>query len=253
MSGQQMPGYVQQSGCSTCQTGQGMYPPTFGPNAAFGQSFAGPMPQSYPMSNDAFGNGPPMSQWQQPNSWDNVDMIAQGSLCDPNSGQTIRIPLRLSHSEAIEFSPQDVVLEDGDIVFIQSRDDEVFYTGGLLGGGQYSLPRDSDLDILEAIAIAQSRGGGQQDTGRSALNNDVTISASRAIVIRKLPNGSQVPIMVNLYRARQQPSERIAIRPGDYIILQYTKLEATGAFIERHILEGALFGFAAAQLGTGRR
>jgi hypothetical protein len=158
--------------------------------------------------------------------------------------------LRLSAGEAIRFSPQDVILEDGDIVFIQSREDEVFYTGGLLGGGQFSLPRDSDLDILEAIAIAQSQDQSQAGR-RSALNSHVTVGASQVIIIRKLPNGSQVPIMVNLYRAKRHESERIAIRPGDYIILQYTKLEAVGAFLEKHILEGALFGVAAASLGRG--
>jgi len=42
------------------------------------------------------------------------------------------------------------------------------------------------------------------------------------------------------------------IEPGDYIILQFTKTEAIGAFLERHILESALFGLAAAQLSTGR-
>lgn len=177
-------------------------------------------------------------------------MIASGGLCNGSRGQTIRIPLRLDERETIKFNPRDVILEDGDIVFIQSRDDEVFYTGGLLGGGQYGLPRDSDIDILEAIAIAQGANVSAQNGGRSALNNDVTIGASQAIVIRKLPNGSQVPILVNLYRARKLPAERIAIRPGDYIILQYTKLEAVGAFIEKHILEGALLGVAAAGLGT---
>ena len=111
--------------------------------------------------------------------------------------------------------------------------------------------RDHDIDILEAISISQGRNNGQ-DIGRSALNNDVTISASQAVILRKLPNGSQVPILVDLYRARKFRSERMLIEPGDYIILQYTKTEAIGAFFERHILESALFGLAAAQLSTGR-
>ena len=243
---QLVPGHVQQSGCSSCQTGSVMNGPAFAPG------MSAPMMQPMPMQSMPFSNGPsfsqPMPQWQQPSTWNNVNLIAQGGLCDQSSGQTIRIPLRLSEGEAIRFNPRDVILEDGDIVFIQSREDEVFYTGGLLGGGQFSLPRDSDLDILEAIAIAQSQDQ-SQNGGRSALNNDVTIGASQAIIIRKLPNGSQVPIMVNLYRARKHPSERIAIRPGDYIVLQYTKIEAVGAFLEKHILEGALFGLAAAQLG----
>ena len=53
-----------------------------------------------------------------------------------------------------------------------------------------------------------------------------------------------------VYRARTHFSERINIQPGDYIILQYTKLEGVGAFIERHILESALFGLAAARFNS---
>ena len=154
---------------------------------------------------------------------------------------------------ALNLSEQDVQLNDGDILLIQSRDDEVFYTGGLLGGGQYNLPRDHDIDILEAISIAQGRSvGGGQDLGRSALNNDVTISASQAVILRKLPNGSQVPILIDLYRARKYRAERMLIQRGDFIVLQYTKTEALAAFIERHILETALLGIAAAQLNRGQ-
>ena len=32
------------------------------------------------------------------------------------------------------------------------RDTEVYYTAGLLGGGQFPLPRDYDLDVMQAIA-----------------------------------------------------------------------------------------------------
>lgn len=152
----------------------------------------------------------------------------------------------------MNFTEQDIILEDGDIVFIASRDNELFYTGGLLGGGEYTLPRDRDLDILEAIAIAESNNNSGGEAGSSALNSDVSISPSEAIILRQLPNGTQVPILVDLYRARTRASERINIQPGDYIIVQYTKMEAIGAFIERHILESALFGLAGAQLTTGR-
>ena len=88
--------------------------------------------------------------------------------------------------------------------------------------------------------------------GVSALNNDVSISPSTVIVLRKLPDGGEVPIKVDLYRARTDLSERIVIQPGDYILLQYTPLEAIAAFVERHLLEGALFGLASQNLSQGR-
>lgn len=167
--------------------------------------------------------------------------------------RVIRIPIRLGPEEHVDIRPQDVILEEGDILFIESRDTEVFYTGGLLGGGQYSLPRDYDLDVLGAIAVAsgQRAGGGSGGTpatnsvgGQSALNGDVSISASQVIVLRPLPDGTQIPIHVDLYQAMRDPSERTVIQPGDYILLQYTPLEAVGAFVERHLLAGALFTLA---------
>lgn len=174
----------------------------------------------------------------------------------------IRIPVRLGPHESTDITEQDIILGDGDIVFIESRDTEVFYTGGLLGGGQFTLPRDYDLDVLGAIAIAQSgRGGaggnaGGNSTrsvgGQSALNNDVSISASTIIILRPLPDGQQVPIKINLYQALRDPAERVIIQPGDYIMLQYTRIEAVAAFVERHLFEGALFTLAG-QSFTQRR
>ncbi|WP_145173440.1 polysaccharide biosynthesis/export family protein [Gimesia aquarii] len=167
----------------------------------------------------------------------------------------IKVPIRLSPGEQIHLTRDDIILHDGDVVFIESRDTEIFYTGGLLGGGQYTLPRDYDLDILGAISIAQaSQNGGntRSNGGPSGLNQDVTISASNAIILRQLPNGTQLPIKVDLYQAVRHPSQRVLIQPGDFVILQYTKSEAIAAFIERHLLEGALFGLAASNLQNNR-
>lgn len=164
----------------------------------------------------------------------------------------IKIPVRLAEGEHPQISEQDVTLYDGDIVFIESRDSEVFYTGGLLGGGQYTLPRDYDLRVLEALSIAQSGPNAQNGRsigGVSALNQDVTISASKVVVLRTLADGSRVPIEIDLTRAKQDMTgrENIIVQPGDYLFLQYSRLEAFGAFIERHLLEGALLGLATAQ------
>ena len=230
---------VSQAGCTSCQTTP-MQMPVQQMAPQFGQQWQ-PPPQQFQ---------PPQQHWQQPACWANSQQIAQGGYC--NQENSIRIPLRLADYETVNFTEQDIILEDGDIVFIASRDDENFYTGGLLGGGEYTLPRDRDLDILEAIAIAEANNRQGSGSGSSALNSDVSISPSEAIILRKLPNGTQVPILVDLYRARTRASERINIQPGDYIIVQYTKLEAVGAFIERHILESALFGVAASQFNSTR-
>jgi hypothetical protein len=164
----------------------------------------------------------------------------------------IRIPVRLGAGETPNINEDDVTLYDGDIVFIESRETEVFYTGGLLGGGQYTLPRDYDVTLTQAISIAQGRatttGAPRAIGGVSALNSDVTISPSHVVVLRTLPDGRRFPIEVDLYKALRRQQEDVIIQPGDMIMLQYTHLEAIAAFFERHLLEGAVFGVAAAQL-----
>jgi hypothetical protein len=183
-------------------------------------------------------------------------MLGSGITGTIDGPGVVRIPIRVLPHETPRIRECDVTLEDGDIVFIEARDSEVFYTGGLLGGGQYTLPRDHDLRALEAVSIAQAsgpRGGSTKSVGGvSALNQDVTISASKLIVVRKRPDGSSLPIEVDLNRAKQDMTgrENIVIQPGDYLYLQYSCVEAVGAFFERHLLEGALFGVAAAQFST---
>lgn len=165
---------------------------------------------------------------------------------DPNSPHpnALRIPLALSHEEPLMFSPQDVILEDGDIIMVESRENDNFVTGGLLGGGQYSLPRNQDLDILDAVLLADSYSRSSQVNtptraigGVSALNRDVTVGASRVVIERKTPQGTTVRFRVNLYKAMRNPDQRVIIEPGDRIYLEYTAIETVLAFFERHLLD----------------
>ena len=168
-----------------------------------------------------------------------------------DNGTNVRIPLRVAPGEQPHFNEQDIMLWDGDVLFVDSRDNEFFYTGGLLGGGQFNLPRDYDLDVLDAIAIAEGHYGRNfinRPTkalgGVSTLNQDITVGASRVVVIRRLPNGTEIPIKVDLKHALANPGERLAILPGDRIVLEYTHMEAVAAFVERHLFEGFLIGAA---------
>ncbi|MFQ5734575.1 MAG: hypothetical protein ACE5KM_21780 [Planctomycetaceae bacterium] len=161
-------------------------------------------------------------------------------------GEIIRIPLRVFPGEPPSFSESDIILEDGDVVLIESRETDVFYTGGLLGGGRFQLPRDEDLDVLQALALVQAARVTVLPTraigGISAVNQDVTASASDLIVLRRLPGGGQMRIRVDLYEAVRSPRERIYVRPGDHLILRYNQYEAVAAFFERNILDGAVLG-----------
>lgn len=186
------------------------------------------------------------AEWSDGHSspWDHF-----GSTID--SPHIIKIPLRMYPGEPAAFCEQDILLEDGDVIYIESRSKEFFYTGGLLGGGQFTLPRDYDLDVLGAIALVQQRltnanvGGATRSLGGvSALNRDVTISASKVVILRKTPDGGEIPIMVDLNRALRDPRERVNVLPGDYVFLQYTRMEAIAAFFDRRVLDNTILGAA---------
>ncbi|MFH5805853.1 polysaccharide biosynthesis/export family protein [Alienimonas sp. DA493] len=153
-------------------------------------------------------------------------------LPDPYGPGAIRIPLRFFPEAPPTFTEEDIILEAGDIVYVPARDREKYYTGGVLGGGEYLLPRDYDLNILQAIAAA--RGDiGATGTGISGINlfggrggNTQIFPPSRAIVVRQLPNDcGEVVIEVDLARALTDPRERILIQPEDVIVVQYTVCE----------------------------
>jgi len=225
----------------------------------YGNTMSYPVQQpAYPQSNYAPACGCQNGSCSS-GGWDS--RVDGGFCCDGdvslNGPHVVKIPLRFAPGESPHIDEQDIILYNGDIVYIESRGQEVFYTGGLLGGGQYPLP-DYDITVLDALSIAQSQGqgggSGRSVGGVSALNGDVTVSASTVIVLRTLADGSRVPIEVDLKRVKQDMTSRenILVQPGDHLILQYSKCEAVFAFLERHLLEGALFGVAAAQLTTGQ-
>lgn len=146
-------------------------------------------------------------------------------------GQIIRIPLRMLPCDPLPFRPEDVVLHEGDVVFIKGREAEVFYTGGLLPSGEFPLPRDYDLDVIEAIAAV----GGPIINGAVNVNNltgqlvfpGIGFPSPRLVtVLRRVPGRGQVPILVDLFLALRDPRESLIIRPGDVIIMQETREQA---------------------------
>jgi protein involved in polysaccharide export with SLBB domain len=154
----------------------------------------------------------------------------------PGAGQKIRIPLRLRPDEPITFRPEDILLKEGDILFIEARDTEVFYTAGLLGSGQYVLPRDYDLNVVEAICLVKGPliNGGLNTNNLSGnlLQNGVGFdSPSLVSIIRRTPNNNQIIIKVDLNRAMRDPRQRILIQPKDILVLQETVGEAVVRYI----------------------
>ena len=139
----------------------------------------------------------------------------------------IRIPLRvLPCEEPPRLTSDDVTLRDGDVIYIQSREAEVYYTGGMLKGGVHAIPRDYDLDVLSAIAAAGGgvgAGVGGTDTSTGGRSNFL-LAPSRILIIRN-HNGRQVAISLKKNDALRDPSSRIYVEPNDVILVEYTNFE----------------------------
>ncbi len=163
----------------------------------------------------------------------------------PDAPNVTRIPLRYHPNHPPVFNQNDILLSDGDIVIIRSRDRETFITAGMLGGGEHLLPRDKDLDVLGAIAMAGGplgnsgtgisaigggggRGGGGMGGGGGGGSRAGQCQPSEVLVIRELPCGNTITLKVDLNKALQNPSERVLIQPNDIVMLRYTIAEEVG-------------------------
>jgi hypothetical protein len=156
----------------------------------------------------------------------------------PEDCAILRIPLRLPPGETPQFRPEDIVLDNGDIVLIEGREREVYYTAGQLGGGEHELPRDYDLDVITAMAKAGGlplggggrggRGGGMM-MGRGMMGGGMgggwQVPPGQLFIIRQTPCGDQITIDVDLNRAIRDPRARPLVQAGDILVLQHRPQE----------------------------
>ncbi len=146
----------------------------------------------------------------------------------PDDPSILKIPMRLPPGVLPSFSAEDIILEDGDIVYIETRTAEVFYTGGLLPGGEFNIPRDYDLDAYGAMALAggsiSGNNGGRQGGG-VVQGGFQQIAPGALYILRRTPCNGQITILVDLAKANNDPKERILIQPGDTLILRFKPCE----------------------------
>jgi protein involved in polysaccharide export with SLBB domain len=143
----------------------------------------------------------------------------------PDDSSTVKIPLRLKPGQVPTFTKEDIELRDGDIVYVDNRDTEVYYTGGFLGGGEFLLPRDYDLDVLGAVSLAGVSIGVGQNRGGLIGQIGGGVPPSNLIVLRRIPGNRQIAIRVDLTRAINDPQARILVAPGDSLILRFKPQE----------------------------
>jgi polysaccharide export outer membrane protein len=120
-------------------------------------------------------------------------------------------------------------LENGDTISIDDRKVKPIYVVGMVGKpGEYPLPVDRDLRVLEAIGLA---GG----TDHNSLPD-------KALVIRQRPDGSGVvAVRIDLNQAKKDSSQNIRLMAGDTVSVEETAMSFT-----RGLLRGAVrFGVGA--------
>ena len=105
----------------------------------------------------------------------------------------------------------------------------------MLPPGEFLLPHDYDIDVIEAVArvrgpMLNGEFGGSNLSGTLIVNGIGNPSPSLLVVLRRTPNGGQIPIRVDLNRAFQDARERILVRPGDVLVLQETPGEAIARY-----------------------
>jgi protein involved in polysaccharide export with SLBB domain len=189
---------------------------------------------------DAAGGALLLSQMQ-------AEATGPGPVPPPCAGsQVIRIPLRLPCGQTPAIRLEDVVLHTGDVVFLEARDTERFYTAGLLPPGMHTLPRDRDLDVIEAVSLVRGplfngAFGGSNLSGQLIQPGIGDPSPSLLSVLRQAPDGRQVIINVDLRKAVRDQRERILVRAGDVLFLQETPGEAMSRYLTQTFFNFNLF------------
>ena len=140
----------------------------------------------------------------------------------PRSGEThpsnsTSFPIRTDRQASL-FPRSSAQLNNGDIVAIASKPTEVFYTGGLLGGGEFRVPRDRALSVMDAVALS----GGIPQSQRGGI---VPNHPPRVLRLLRTQNGRQLTFRFDLSGGYSQQAANTQVRAGDYLILDYSRAQ----------------------------
>jgi len=141
----------------------------------------------------------------------------------PASGEGSFVRLDLTSERDKQRVTQGFRLQNGDTISIDDRKVKPIYVVGMVGKpGEYTLPVDRDLRVLEAVGLA---GG----VDRNSLPNKV-------LVIRQRPDGSGVvAVRLDLNDAKKDNNQNIRLMAGDTVSVEETAMSYT-----RGLLRGAV-------------
>jgi hypothetical protein len=165
-------------------------------------------------------------------------------LC-PHAG-VVHIPLRTPAGQPPPVRPEDAVLHNGDVVFLEARNTDLYYTGGILPPAVHVLPRDRDLDVVQAVLevrgpLFNGAFGGSNLSGDLIKPGIGDPSPSLLTVLRRVPDGRQVAISVDLRKAARDPQENLIVKAGDILILQEAPGEALARYFSQTFFNFDIF------------
>ncbi|MCA9259159.1 MAG: SLBB domain-containing protein [Planctomycetales bacterium] len=107
----------------------------------------------------------------------------------------------------------DCSLGDRDVIVVRPREADLLYVGGLVfKPGQYELPTEQELHLLDAVMLA----GGVSST-----------VADKVLVIRRPPDdGEPIAIRASLREAKRNGAANLVMAPGDMVSIEQTPATA---------------------------
>lgn len=131
---------------------------------------------------------------------------AQYSPAPPAAGQSVRIDLATAPPAAANYH-----VPDGGVVMVMRRPKHTMQVIGLVKQpGQFEIPVDQDLRLLDAVALA---GG---------LTTEL---ADSVLVVRNSTNGREaIVIKASLDDAKREHLENLRLAPGDVVSIEETAL-----------------------------
>ncbi len=129
------------------------------------------------------------------------------------SRQTKPTTIRIDLSSGRPMDTTDFRLNDRDVVRVVPRKKETIYVSGLVRKpGDFELPPDQDVHLLDAIALAGGRSSPVAD---------------KVYVIRRVENRPEpIVIQVSLSEAKQNGLENLRLAAGDTITVEQTPATA---------------------------
>ena len=135
---------------------------------------------------------------------------------DENVTLDLRDPVQLNAALALD------PLKDGDIVFVHAARPNTVFVGGLVNRpAPQSYPQGAELTVLQALAAA---GG---------LRTDVI--PTEGTLIRRLPDGTDAHVKLNLDRLANAQDPNIVLIPGDILWVPETLGTKIHDFINRNV------------------